>query len=84
MDLVVAAATNFLPMGLFAGIMLVGLVASVLWLWGLVDALRISDERWATAGQSKLIWVLVIVFLGALGALLYAVIARPVLTARRA
>jgi hypothetical protein len=79
----VVGATSFLPLGFFAVFMVVGLITTVLWIWGLVDALRISDNRWATAGQSKLIWVLVIVFLGVLGAILYAVIARPALTAQR-
>jgi hypothetical protein len=80
----VVLATNFLPVGFFAVFLVVGLVTTVIWLWALVDALRISDERWAAAGQSKLIWVLVIVLLGVLGALLYALIARPALAARRA
>lgn len=76
--------TTFLPMGSVVVFLLFGLLTAVLWLWGLVDALKIPDDRWAAAGQSKLLWVLVIVFLGLLGAVLYAVIARPTLTRQRA
>lgn len=43
----------------------------------LVDALRFDDRRWVAAGQSKILWVLLIVFLGVLGSLLYLVMARP-------
>ena len=57
----------------------VGLVMTVLWLVALVDALRVPDPVWERAGQSKLMWVLVVVLAGVLGALLYAVMARPAL-----
>lgn len=56
-----------------------GLVMTVLWLLALVDALRVPDPAWQRAGQSKLLWVLVVVLAGWLGALLYAVMARPAL-----
>ncbi len=56
-----------------------GLVMTVLWLVALVDALRVPDPVWERAGQSKLLWVLVVVLAGVLGALLYAVMARPAL-----
>lgn len=52
-----------------------GLVMTVMWLVALVDALRVPDPVWERAGQSKLMWVLA----GVLGALLYAVMARPAL-----
>ncbi len=50
---------------------------AAVWLWGLVDALRISAQRWATAGQNKMRWVIVIVLVGVLGSLVYVVIPRP-------
>jgi hypothetical protein len=52
------------------------LVAAALWIWSLVDALRISDQRWAAAGENKVLWVILIVVLGIVGSLLYAVMPR--------
>jgi Phospholipase_D-nuclease N-terminal len=69
--------SSFLPLGVVLVFGLVGLVFSALWIWSLVDALVIPDQRWIAAGQSKLLWVLLIVFLGLLGSLLYVVMPRP-------
>lgn len=78
----VSAEANFLIPGgvlvLFA-ILAVGLVLTGVWLWSLVDALRIDDRFWYSAGHSKILWVLVIVLLGILGSLLYVVMPRPAL-----
>lgn len=60
-------------------VFVLGLLMTVLWLLALVDALRIPDPVWERAGQTKLLWVLVVVLTGWLGALLYAVMARPAL-----
>jgi hypothetical protein len=49
------------------------------WLVGLVDALRTPDGQWEAAGQSKILYVLLMVFLGLLGTVLYALIARAAL-----
>jgi hypothetical protein len=68
---------NFLPLGTVVFVMSVGLVMLAVWIWSLVDALRFSDQRWVTAGQSKVLWVILIVLLGLLGSLLYVVVARP-------
>jgi len=51
---------------------LIGLMIFAFWLWMLVDAV-VSDS---SPGE-KVVWVLVIVFLGILGALIYAVMGRP-------
>lgn len=62
----------------------VGLAAVVIFAWWLVmlvDALRHPAERWEQAGQSRLLYVLLMVFLGAIGALVYALVARPRLRA---
>jgi Phospholipase_D-nuclease N-terminal len=75
----VVEATNFLPLGPFLVFALVGLVMFVIWIVALVDALRIPDRDWDRAGQSKLLWVLVIALLGAIGAVLYFAMARPTL-----
>ena len=49
----------------------------VWWLVVLVEALRVPDPDWARAGQSKILWILLMVFLGVLGTVLYVFIARP-------
>lgn len=46
---------------------------------GLVDAIRRSDEQWAAAGQNKVLWVLLMVFLGGLVTLVYVFYPRPAL-----
>jgi hypothetical protein len=58
-------------------LLLVWLALTVWWLVMLVQALRTPDSVWAAADQSKILYVLVMIFLGWLGALLYVVIARP-------
>jgi hypothetical protein len=57
----------------FAFISLAGLI---FWVWALVDAIGVSDESLYRTG-SKLLWVLVIVFTGAIGAIIYLAIGRP-------
>jgi hypothetical protein len=47
------------------------LAAAALWIWSLVDALRIPDQRWTVAGENKILWVILIVVLVLLGSLLY-------------
>ncbi|HWB59372.1 MAG TPA: PLDc N-terminal domain-containing protein [Chthoniobacteraceae bacterium] len=51
--------------------LILGLVATIFWIWMLVDAVTSS-----LAGTEKIVWVLVIVFLHVLGAVLYYFIAR--------
>ncbi len=63
--------------GILAGLVLVGLF--VLWLAVLVQALRVPDSTWEAADQSKLVYVLLMVLLGLLGTILYALVARPAL-----
>jgi hypothetical protein len=58
---------------------LIVLAITVWWLLMLVQALRTPDSAWAAAGQSKILYVLLMIFLGWLGALLYVFIARPAL-----
>lgn len=73
-------ASNFLPLETVLLVVSVGLVMAAIWIWSLVDALRISDQRWVTAGQNKVLWVILIVLLGVLGSLLYVAIPRPALS----
>lgn len=75
----VAETSNFLPLGAVLLFGLVALVMFVVWVWALIDALNKTDGEWAAAGQSKLLWILLIALLGALGAILYVAMARPAL-----
>jgi hypothetical protein len=57
-------------------ILLVVLALAALWLWALVDAIRVPDDADYRAG-TKLIWVLVIVLTGFIGAAVYLAVGRP-------
>jgi hypothetical protein len=54
--------------------LVVALVA--LWIWALVDAIRVPDDADYRAG-TKLVWVLVIVLTGFIGAAVYLAVGRP-------
>jgi hypothetical protein len=58
-------------------ILLVVLALAALWIWALVDAIRVPDNSDYRAG-TKLIWVLVIVLTGFIGAAVYLAVGRPV------
>lgn len=60
-------------------ILVLALVLAAIWIWSLVDALRIPDQRWAAAGQNKVLWSILIVLLGLLGSLLYVLMPRKAL-----
>jgi len=45
-------------------------------IWALVDAIRVPSDQDYRAG-TKVIWVLVILFLNCLGALIYFAVGRP-------
>jgi hypothetical protein len=62
-------------LGVFALVLIVtlGLAALVFWIWMLVHAITNPGLR----DVEKLLWVVVIVFVQALGALLYFFIGRP-------
>ena len=51
----------------------VGLVIVVFWIWGLIDCLNNEPSE----GNEKIVWILVIILLGAVGALLYYTVRRP-------
>ena len=57
-------------------ILLVVLALVALWIWALVDAIRVPDDAHYRAG-TKLIWVLVIVLTGFIGAAVYLAVGRP-------
>lgn len=45
--------------------------------WAMAHALRTTEERWDAAGQSRLVWVVVILLAPLLGPVLYYLIALP-------
>lgn len=49
------------------------ILQSVMWIWMLVDCLKYEPSE----GNDKVIWVLLMVFLGIIGSLLYYFIRRP-------
>lgn len=62
---------------LLAFFMVLGLAALGVWIWALVDAIQVPDDSMYRSG-TKLVWVLVIVFLQVIGAVIYLAIGRPV------
>lgn len=62
--------------------LLIGLTAFVVWIWTLVDVLKVpSDDRFRAGNQ--LVWVLVIVFTQIIGSIIYLVVGRPEPSRRR-
>lgn len=59
----------------------VGLALFVWWLLVLIEAVRIPSTTWKAAGQEQLIHILLMVFLGIIGTIVYVVVARPKLRA---
>jgi hypothetical protein len=57
-------------------ILLVVLALVALWIWALVDAIRVPDDAHYRAG-TKLIWVLVIALTGFVGAAVCLAVGRP-------
>lgn len=59
---------------LFGAIAIAGFV---FWIWSLVDAIQRPDAEWEQAGQNKLVWILVLIFVGFIGSIIYLLVARP-------
>jgi type VI protein secretion system component VasK len=55
---------------------ILGLAAFALWIWAIVDVVRVPDDSMFKAGN-KLVWVLVIVITGVIGAIIYLAVGRP-------
>ena len=65
-------------MGLFfLGFGIIALAGFALWIWSLVDAIQRPDPEWEEAGQNKLVWILVLIFVGFIGSIIYLLVARP-------
>ena len=58
---------------------LVGIAGFAFWVWSLVDAIQRPDRDWEQAGQTKLVWILLLIFTGFLGSFIYLLVARPAL-----
>lgn len=62
--------------GLFGGLMilclLLGIVAFALWVWALVSAI----QNPTLDSTMRIVWVLVIIFTGFIGAIIYLLVAR--------
>jgi hypothetical protein len=56
--------------------LLLAIAGTAFWIWALVDAIRMPDDAAYKSG-TKLIWVLVIVLTGWIGALIYVIVGRP-------
>ncbi|MEX0984833.1 MAG: PLD nuclease N-terminal domain-containing protein [Actinomycetota bacterium] len=60
----------------FGTFALIWLAALVLVIWALVDCLQVKEDSSYQSG-TKLVWVLIIIFLWGLGAIIYLAIGRP-------
>ena len=58
-------------------VLALGLGVFVWWLVVLIEALKTPETQWKDAGQDRLLWVLLMVFLGVIGTLSYVIVARP-------
>ena len=66
------AAGGAAAMGLICVFAVIGIAALIFWIWTIVDAVknpRLSDN-------TRLVWILVIVFTGVIGSLIYLVAGR--------
>jgi len=64
--------TGFVGIGIGAILIIAAALLFVFWLWMLIDCLKRPDGMFAAGGNNaKLIWILVIIFTGLIGALIY-------------
>ena len=68
-----SAVALFLPFLILIPVFLVGLAATVFWIWMLVDCATKEPSQ----GNDKIVWILVIVFTHWIGALIYFFARRP-------
>lgn len=63
---------GFAGIGIEAVLIIAAALLFVFWLWMLIDCLKRPDDKFAFGGNyAKIIWVLVIIFTGFIGALIY-------------
>lgn len=61
-------------------VVLVALVVGALFVWWLLmllEALRTPNPRWEAAGQSQLVYILLMAVTGLIGTIAYVAVARP-------
>ena len=68
-----AAMLGGLEILLFLGVGLMGVVGTVLWIWMLIDC----ATKEPSAGNDKIVWILVIALTHWIGALIYFLVRRP-------
>ena len=61
----------------FLFVLVFGVAGFAFWVWSLVDAIQRPDAEWELTGQSKLLWILVLIFVGIIGSFIYLLVARP-------
>ncbi len=55
----------------------------VLWVWMLIDCIKRPDDKFEYGGNyAKLIWILVLIFTGFIGALIYFIIIKNIMKAK--
>ncbi len=65
-------AIGLLELLLILPLLMLAVGLFVFWLWMLIDCLKRPDEKFAVGGNyAKLIWIIVIIFAGFIGALIY-------------
>ena len=57
----------------------VGLALFIWWVVVLIEALRVPSATWSAAGQSQILYVLLMVLVGLIGTIVYIAVARPAL-----
>jgi len=62
-----------LPLLILLPLVLLGLACFAFWIWMLVDCATKEPSQ----GNDKIIWILVIIFTGWIGALIYFLVRRP-------
>lgn len=58
-------------------VLVVAAAVLVLWLVFLIEALRTPEQQWKDAGQNQMMSIVLMVFLGIIGTIVYLILARP-------
>jgi hypothetical protein len=67
-----------MSMPLFAAVFFIGAIAVFAWwLVMLVEAVRIPGARWQDKGHNQVVYIILMVFLGVIGTLIYYFVPRP-------
>jgi hypothetical protein len=72
------------PLGLGFGLFFVLAIVAAplgLLLWALLDCLQRPDWTYRRSGQDRVVWIIVIAFVGCVGPVVYLLVARPKLAA---